>query len=110
MRVGCAGGSKRERIIATAHVAACFPAGFPSSFSVRRPAGRGNNMPMRKPFRAAVNMLALLVVCLLAGIVPAADDPNPARAEAELKAVRAQMDRVRAEMERDAGRRDKLSR
>ena len=36
--------------------------------------------------------------------------PNPARAEAELKAVRAQIDKVRAEMERDAGRRDKLTR
>ena len=41
---------------------------------------------------------------------PAADDPNPAKAEAELKAVRAQIDKVRAEMERDAGRRDKLTR
>src|SRR5262245_49995762 len=67
-------------------------------------------MPMRKPFRAAAITLVLLLACSLAGVVPAADDPNPARAEAELKAVRAQMDKVRAEMERDAGRRDKLSR
>ena len=36
--------------------------------------------------------------------------PNPAKAEAELKAVRSQIDKVRAEMERDAGRRDKLAR
>ena len=41
---------------------------------------------------------------------PAADDPNPAKAEAELKAVRSQIDKVQAEMERDAGRRDKLTR
>ena len=40
----------------------------------------------------------------------AAQDSNPAKAEAELKAVRTQIDKVRAEMERDAGRRDKLAR
>ena len=34
----------------------------------------------------------------------------PARAEAELKEVRAQIDKVRAELQRDAGRRDKLTR
>ena len=39
-----------------------------------------------------------------------AQDSNPAKAEAELKAVRTQIDKVRAEMERDAGRRDKLAR
>jgi murein hydrolase activator len=39
----------------------------------------------------------------------AADDPNPAKAEAELKAVRSQIDKVKAEMERDAGRRDQLT-
>ena len=39
-----------------------------------------------------------------------AEDPNPAKAEADLKAVRSQIDKVRAEMERDAGRRDKLTR
>src|SRR5689334_8285087 len=39
-----------------------------------------------------------------------AQDSNPAKAEAELKAVRAQIDKVKAEMERDAGRRDKLAR
>jgi septal ring factor EnvC (AmiA/AmiB activator) len=54
---------------------------------------------------------SLLLVFVLAGTAaPAADDPNPARAEAELKAVRSQIDKVRAEMERDAGRRDKLTR
>ncbi len=40
----------------------------------------------------------------------AANDPNPAKAEAELKAVRSQIDKVRAEMERDASRRDSLAR
>jgi septal ring factor EnvC (AmiA/AmiB activator) len=40
----------------------------------------------------------------------AAADPNPAQAEAELKAVRAQMDKVRAEMQRDAGKRDQITR
>jgi septal ring factor EnvC (AmiA/AmiB activator) len=40
----------------------------------------------------------------------AAQGSNPAKAEAELKAVRTQIDKVRAEMERDAGRRDKLTR
>jgi septal ring factor EnvC (AmiA/AmiB activator) len=40
----------------------------------------------------------------------AGNDPNPAKAEAELKAVRSQIDKVQAEMERDAGRRDKITR
>src|SRR5688572_14626851 len=40
----------------------------------------------------------------------AAEEQNPAAAEAELKAVRSQIDRMRAEMERDAGRRDKITR
>jgi septal ring factor EnvC (AmiA/AmiB activator) len=39
-----------------------------------------------------------------------AQESSPAKAEAELKAVRAQIDKVKAEMERDAGRRDKLAR
>ncbi|HUQ11605.1 MAG TPA: peptidoglycan DD-metalloendopeptidase family protein [Steroidobacteraceae bacterium] len=39
-----------------------------------------------------------------------AQEASPAKAEAELKAVRAQIDKVKAEMERDAGRRDKLAR
>src|SRR5688572_21147452 len=71
---------------------------------------RGNNMTMRKPFRALVPTLVLLLSSSFGGFAIAADDPNPAKAEAELKAVRAQMEKVRAEMERDAGRRDKLTR
>ncbi|MEJ0086052.1 MAG: peptidoglycan DD-metalloendopeptidase family protein [Pseudomonadota bacterium] len=51
----------------------------------------------------------LLLICLL-GAATAADDPNPAKAEAELKAVRSQIDKVREEMERDAGKRTQLSR
>jgi septal ring factor EnvC (AmiA/AmiB activator) len=47
---------------------------------------------------------------LLALTGAAADEPNPAKAEADLKAVRTQIDQVRAEMQRDAGRRDKLTR
>ena len=39
----------------------------------------------------------------------AAEEPNPAKAEAELKAVRSQIEKMQAEMERDAGKRDKLS-
>ncbi len=39
-----------------------------------------------------------------------AQESNPAKAEAELKAVRSQIDKVRAEMEKDSSRRDKLSR
>jgi murein hydrolase activator len=52
----------------------------------------------------------ILALCLASAAVAAADDANPAKAEAELKAVRSQIDKVRAEMERDAGRRDKLTR
>jgi septal ring factor EnvC (AmiA/AmiB activator) len=59
--------------------------------------------------RRALRGPLLLALCLAAGAA-SADDPNPAKAEAELKAVRTQIDRVQAEMERDAGRRDKLSR
>jgi septal ring factor EnvC (AmiA/AmiB activator) len=39
-----------------------------------------------------------------------AEEANPAKAEAELKEVRSQIDKMRADMERDAGRRDKLTR
>jgi septal ring factor EnvC (AmiA/AmiB activator) len=53
--------------------------------------------------------LHLALIFSLATAVTAADDPNPARAEAELKAVRSQIDKVKAEMERDAGRRDQLT-
>jgi len=52
----------------------------------------------------------LILMFCLAAAVPAANDPNPAKAEADLKAVRSQIDKVKAEMERDAGRRDKLTR
>jgi len=52
----------------------------------------------------------LLLICVFAGAAAAADDPNPAKAEAELKAVRSQIDKVREEMERDAGKRTALSR
>jgi septal ring factor EnvC (AmiA/AmiB activator) len=62
-------------------------------------------MPMQTAFRAFG-----LVALLIAAAAGAADDPNPAKAEAELKAVREQMDKVRADMERDLGRRDKLAR
>ena len=51
----------------------------------------------------------MLALCL-ASAAPAADDPNPAKAEAELKAVRSQIDKVQAELDRDAGRRDKITR
>jgi len=57
------------------------------------------------PFR---RFLRLALIFPLMAVV-AAEDPNPARAEAELKAVRSQIDKVKAEMERDAGRRDQLS-
>src|SRR5215831_4684220 len=57
----------------------------------------------------AVTGLVLLFAC--SGLPSAvAEEPNPARAEAELKAVRAQIDKVQAEMDRDVGRRDKLTR
>jgi septal ring factor EnvC (AmiA/AmiB activator) len=52
----------------------------------------------------------LLLTLCLALAAAAADDANPARAEAELKAVRSQIDKVQAELERDAGRRDKITR
>jgi septal ring factor EnvC (AmiA/AmiB activator) len=51
----------------------------------------------------------VLALCLVSAAI-AADDPNPAKAEAELKAVRSQIDKVQADMERDAGRRDKITR
>jgi murein hydrolase activator len=52
----------------------------------------------------------LLFVPLLFTPSRAAAEDSPAKAEAQLKAVRTQIDKVRAEMERDAGRRDKLTR
>jgi septal ring factor EnvC (AmiA/AmiB activator) len=63
---------------------------------------------MNSPARVA-GVLLLAFVTLGIG-VSGAQDGNPAKAEAELKAVRAQIDKVKAEMERDSGRRDKLAR
>src|SRR3954465_7545632 len=60
--------------------------------------------------RFGVLVLAPWLAFCLSSAVPAADDANPARAEAELKAVRSQIDKVQAELERDAGRRDKITR
>jgi murein hydrolase activator len=65
------------------------------------------NMPML-PIRPAFRLLLVLVMGAAASAA-GADDPSPAKAEADLKAVRAQMEKVRAELERDAGRRDKLT-
>jgi murein hydrolase activator len=59
--------------------------------------------------RRAPRWLLLLSAALAVG-AGAAEEPSPAKAEAELKAVRSQIDRMRADMERDAGRRDKLTR
>jgi septal ring factor EnvC (AmiA/AmiB activator) len=53
---------------------------------------------------------ALILGLFLAATASAADDPNPAKAEAELKAVRSQIEKMQAELERDAGRRDKITR
>jgi septal ring factor EnvC (AmiA/AmiB activator) len=59
------------------------------------------------PFRRF--LLCALIFPLIA-VGTAAEDANPAKAEADLKAVRSQIDKVRAEMERDAGKRDQLTR
>jgi len=64
--------------------------------------------------RRAFRLLRLLVLAAAFALEPVtvtmgADAPTPAKAEADLKAVREQMDKVRAELERDAGRRDKLT-
>ena len=55
--------------------------------------------------RWSAGLLFLGALC----VATAADDPNPAKAEADLKAVRSQIDKVREDMERDAGKRDQLS-
>jgi murein hydrolase activator len=52
--------------------------------------------------------LLALILLFCAAVAGSRDDP--AKAEAELRAVRSQIDKVRAEMERDAGRRDRLAR
>ena len=64
---------------------------------------------MRRIFRVATLALVAAPLVLAPGGI-AATEPNPAKAESELKAVRTQIDKVRAAMERDAGRRDKLTR
>jgi murein hydrolase activator len=67
-------------------------------------------MPARPPFRRPALPAALFVVLgLFPVFASAADEPNPAKAEAELKAIRSQIDKVKAEMERDAGKRDQLT-
>ena len=63
-------------------------------------------MPLRLPFLRP----ALLALGAFLALAAGAEESNPAKAEAELKAVRSQIDKVRAEMERDAGRRDQLTR
>jgi len=60
--------------------------------------------------RPAPRWLLVLSTLLVLPGGAAAAEPTPAAAEAELKAVRSQIDRMRAEMERDAGRRDKITR
>ena len=60
--------------------------------------------------RPLARLLLVAAAAVISGGPVAGQDSNPARTEAELKAVRAQIDKVRAEMERDAGRRDKLTR
>jgi len=57
-----------------------------------------------------LSLALILAPLLFTPTRAAAEEQSPAKAEAELKAVRTQIDKVRAEMERDAGRRDKLSR
>src|SRR3982751_4799380 len=59
-------------------------------------------MPM-----SLIRMFASLLA--LALTAAAADEPNPAKAEAELKAVRSQIEKMQSDMERDAGKRDQLS-
>src|SRR4029453_2951918 len=54
-------------------------------------------------------LVRFLSLALIFPLMAGAEDPNPAKAEAELKAVRSQIDKGRAEMERDAGRRDQLT-
>jgi septal ring factor EnvC (AmiA/AmiB activator) len=62
---------------------------------------------MTMPFMR--RFLSIGLIFALAGAV-VADEPTPAKAEADLKAVRSQIDQVRAAMERDAGKRDQLTR
>src|SRR5687767_4193665 len=67
-------------------------------------------MTMRAHLRAMSLSLTFWILVSFGPVPAVAQEPSPAKAEADLKAVRAQIDKVRAEMERDAGRRDKLAR
>jgi murein hydrolase activator len=69
-------------------------------------------MTMRPCLKAVslIHFLALILLLPVATGTAGAQESNPAKAEAELKAVRSQIDKVRAEMEKDSSRRDKLSR
>src|SRR5436189_2097443 len=68
---------------------------------------RSYNMTML--FTRRASRLIVLLALGVAAVTAGADAPSPAKVEADLNAVREQMDNVRAELERDAGRRDKLS-
>ncbi len=94
-------GRKRERIIAAGrHFAdSAFSADF------RGPPSQ------EYPHDESPSGLSPFLLCALmfpVAVGTAAEDANPTKAEAELKAVRSQIDKVRAEMERDAGSRDQL--
>ena len=67
-------------------------------------------MTMRAPLRRFCRFATLVLVAgpLLFAPEGIAADPSPAKAEADLKAVKTQIDKVKAAMERDAGKRDKL--
>src|SRR5688572_4232383 len=79
---------------------------FFGDFEGRGSRGSLYNMTM-SPFRRF--LLSALIFPLIA-VGTAAEDASPAKAEADLKALRSQIDKVRAEMERDAGKRDQLTR
>ncbi len=67
---------------------------------------------MRAPHRRFCRFATLVLVAGPIVFAPEgiAADPSPAKAEADLKAVKTQIDKVKAAMERDAGKRDKLTR
>ena len=67
-------------------------------------------MRLLGPYSRFACLTLLFAACLFETSGVAGQEANPARTEAELKAVRTQIDKVRAEMERDAGKRDQLTR
>jgi septal ring factor EnvC (AmiA/AmiB activator) len=67
-------------------------------------------MRLLGPYSRFACLMLLSAACLMETRGVAGQEASPARTEAELKAVRSQIDKVRAEMERDAGKRDKLTR